>query len=108
MQILAWHPSHHFKYQQLQKKIWMTPHINDAVTPAVEMLLLALGRGFLNMDSLDIHGILDAAKLYLSLSSQFLGIKSLHINSLQVQQHQNAIQRFVQVFPNLVNLSLSF
>lgn len=109
MQIWSWHPSRNTKYRNLQREIWMTPYIDDAVAPAVQTSLLALSSRFPNITCFTIYGTFDPAELYRCRAGlQFPNIHKLCIVSLQVQENEEVTQNFLQAFPNLVDLSLTF
>lgn len=109
MQIWSWHPSRNTKYRNLQREIWMTPYHNDTVAPAVQTSLLALSSGFPNITCLTIYGTFNPAELYRCQSGlQFPSICKLYIVSLQIRENEDVIQNFLQAFPNLVDLSLTF
>jgi hypothetical protein len=109
MKVWSWHPSRNTRYQNLQQEIWMTPYINEAVAPAVQTCLLALSDRFPNINSLMVYGRFNPAELYrCPVGLKFPSIYKLYIVSLQLQENEDAIQNFLQAFPNLVDLSLKF
>jgi hypothetical protein len=110
MRVWSWHPSRNAKYRNLQREIWMTPYISDAVAPAVQTSLLALSSRFSNITSLKIYGAFNPAEVYPFLLSRlrFPNVYKLCIISLLVQGNGDVIQSFLQAFPNLVELSLTF
>ena len=110
MKIWALHPSRNTKYRELQQRIWLTPHIkDDNVAPAVQIFLLAFSEHFSNITCLTIHGTFNPAELYLSpVGSQFPSIHTLRVTSLQVQENEDVIQKFLLAFPNLIDLSVTF
>ena len=109
MQTWSWCPSRNTKYRNLQREIWMAPYIDDAVAPVVQTSLLALSNGFHNITCFTIHGTFNPAELYRCGSVlRFPSIYKLCIVSLQIQENEDMIQKFLQAFPNLVDLSLTF
>jgi hypothetical protein len=109
MQIWSWHPSRNTKYRNLQQKIWMTPFIDNRVAPALQTFLLAFSSKSPNITYLKIFGTLNPAKLYFSpQDSQFPSIHTLYVMSFQILENKDIIQRFLQAFPNLVDLSVAF
>jgi hypothetical protein len=110
MKSWALHPSRNTKYRLLQERIWLTPHIKyNRVAPAVQTFLLALRREFSTVTCLTIHGTLNPAELYLCPAGlRFPSFNKLCITSLQIQGNEDVIQKFLQAFPNLVDLLITF
>jgi hypothetical protein len=105
----AWHPSRNTKYRDFMQKIWMAPRIDDNVAPAVQTFLLAFGDKFPHISCLEIHGTLNPSELYLCRPGlQFPSIHKLSITSLHVGENEEVIQKFLQAFPNLEDLSIMF
>ena len=132
IQIWRWHPADNTHYHNLIKRIWIGPHLDYEVSPALQTLLLAVGTGFKNLKYLGVRGEFNPSKLDIIATAQFTGIQSLdieafkptvierfapsqfasiqtlEIESFRVLQDEHAIQRFLLTFPNLVKLSMSF
>jgi hypothetical protein len=105
----SWHPSRNTKYHILQKKIWMAPFMDNKVAQAVQTFLLAFSKKFINIACLKIYGTLNPGDLHLSPSdSQFPSIHKLCVMSFQIVENEDVIQKFLQAFPNLVDLSVKF
>jgi hypothetical protein len=109
MQDWSWHPTRNTKYHNLQKRIWINPYMHNSVAEAVQTLLLAFSNKFINIPCLTIYGTLDPSELYLSpSSSRFPTIYKLCVMSFQILENGDVIQKFLQSFPNLVELSVKF
>jgi hypothetical protein len=103
----ALHPSRNAKYRELQKKVWLAPYIkHNTVAPAVQLFLLALRNDFPNVTCLVIRGAFNPADLSRA-ALQFPSIHNLCITSLQVQDGA-VVRKFLQAFPNLADLSITF
>jgi hypothetical protein len=94
----------------------MAPYPSDEVTPAVDMFFLAY-KGLLsknnNIKNLDICGNFNLALLSPDLGSCcFQGIQTLNIDTMQLidgkHKNQEAVEKFLNAFPNLVQLSVRF
>lgn len=103
----ALHPSRNAKYRELQERVWLAPYIkHTTVAPTVQLFLLALRNDFPNVTCLVIRGTLNPAELSRTVL-QFPSIHSLCITSLQVQDGA-VVRKFLQAFPNLADLSITF
>ena len=101
------HPSRNIKYRELQERVWLAPNIKpNVVSPAAHLFLRALRGGFSNVTCLVIHGTFNPAELSRAVL-QLPSIHTLHINSLQVQGG-GVTRKFLEAFPNLVDLSVTF
>jgi len=111
MQNWAWNPPQSQKYQKLLEKIWMAPCTTNEVAAGVQTFLLAFGSGSANqsLEALTVKGAFDPAHVFLGPgTSCFRGIRRLCVNSFDIRQNQDTIQNFLQAFPDLVYLSISF
>jgi hypothetical protein len=109
MQYWVWHPSRYLRYSRLQERIWITPYFDHSVAPAVQIFLQAAHGKFANIKNLSINGSLDLAEVELDWSGVSLPhIQRLNINSLCISYNEEDVQKFLQAFPNLVELSLNF
>jgi hypothetical protein len=104
----TWHPSTNIKYRKLQKEIWMSPNRQDNISRLVEAFLLGLGRGFLNIKTLEINGCFNAADVRITQTTTFSGIQTLEVRSFQLLNSQEATRSFLLAFPNLLYLSIGF
>ncbi|KIM96640.1 hypothetical protein OIDMADRAFT_32578 [Oidiodendron maius Zn] len=82
------------------------PSRNARVAPAVQLFFQAIRSEFPNITSLVIRRTLNPAKLS-QAALHLPGVQSLCVKSLQVQDGALA-QKFLQAFPNLVDLSITF
>lgn len=100
------------KYQNLPRDIKMTFEVSDEVAPTVQSFLLAYGNGQYaenNIRTLNINGRFDPGHVYLgSAPCCFRNIQKLYIESFQVRYNEDVIKNFLQSFPDLLELSLSF
>jgi len=107
-QMQTWHPSTNIKYRKLQKEIWMSPNRQDNISRLVEAFLLGLGRGFLNIKTLEINGCFNAADVRITQTTTFSGIQTLEVRSFQLLNSQEATRSFLLASPNLLYLSIGF
>jgi hypothetical protein len=111
MQNWAWNPPQLQKYQKLQEEIWMAPCTNNQVAAGVQSFLLAFTKLSENnsIRDLTIKGAFDPAHVFLGPArSCFQGIQRLYVDSFQIQHNQDTIQNFLQAFPDLVHMSITF
>jgi len=116
MQHCVWKPSLNTRYNNLIKRIWMSPYLGDDISPGLVFLLLALGSDFPNINKLEINGSLNPEFMVetffkptdikpLALLTQ---IRVLHVDSFRVIQNENSIIKFLEAFPNVSNASIKF
>ena len=87
----------------------MNPCMDDNVAEAVQALSLAFSNKLRAISCLKIYGSLDPSELYLCPpSSRFPTICKLYVMSFQILENGDVIQKFLQSFPNLVELSVRF
>jgi hypothetical protein len=107
MQNCIWRPVVSTRYHNLLQKIWICPKLQNDVTPAIEISVLAIGNGFENITHFNVVGIVSSSDLR-DISLELRYIRTLSVNSFRIKENDSCIKGFLKRFPNLTHLNLSF
>jgi hypothetical protein len=106
-----WHPKANRRYQKLQSSIWISPFYSNNVTRTIEAMLVA-GSGMSSLgqvNTLGISGGFNPRELYIQHTiNPYSHIQHLTIQDFRMCGNEVSIQNFLQGFPGLRTLSVSF
>jgi len=107
----VWKQTSNFRYNDLLKRIWISPYLDDELSPGLAILLSALQNDFPNIRKLEIKGSLNPDFMvsnFFKPSNSFTQIRVLNVESLRVILNESTIIKFLNAFPDISEASLRF